>query len=252
MTKFTESPEPKAQAGLSCSDLLAIPSSEEKRIGFAHDRDLENGKEENNDCNYSFPFVNSGNEKLFKMQTGIAGVRLLRTGGWASFLALQKVCLKKTGGALRGEQKQQGSIWKVLLSGEPRKSSGAMQDIQGEIKASKADSEGEHEMVVRLEKIETRSRCSIRNQRKASQANMGEVEAGRSFKTGNHNSDFGMLRSRISEAHGKPLEVRHVVEQPRKGLAHRPYSSAFVIRLNRIGSTARGFPLFKYSTAFCV
>ena len=243
--------EANAPAALCSKDLLAVPSNN-KIGGFTHDRDLENGKEENNACNYSFPFVNSGNEKLFKMQTGIAGVQLLRTGGRASFLALQKVCLKKTGGALRGEQRQQGSIWKVLLSGEPRKSSGAMQGIQGEIKASKTDSEGEHEMVVRLEKIEARSRCSIRNQRKASQANMGEVEAGRSFKTGNYNSAFRMLRSRISEAHGKPLEIRHGVEQSRKGLAHRPHSSAFVIRLNQIGSTARGFPLFKYSTAFCV
>ena len=46
MNELFESPEPKAQAGLPCSDLLDIPSSEEKRIGFAHDRDLENGKEE--------------------------------------------------------------------------------------------------------------------------------------------------------------------------------------------------------------
>lgn len=29
-----------------CKELLAVPSNEEKRIGFAHDRDLENGKEE--------------------------------------------------------------------------------------------------------------------------------------------------------------------------------------------------------------
>lgn len=33
--------------GVLCSkDLLGNPSNEEKRIGFAHDRDLENGKEE--------------------------------------------------------------------------------------------------------------------------------------------------------------------------------------------------------------
>lgn len=38
--------EPKAQTAIGSSDLLDIPSSEEKRIGFAHDRDLENGKEE--------------------------------------------------------------------------------------------------------------------------------------------------------------------------------------------------------------
>lgn len=38
--------EPKAQTAIRSSDLLGIPSSEEKRIGFAHDRDLDNGKEE--------------------------------------------------------------------------------------------------------------------------------------------------------------------------------------------------------------
>ena len=46
MNELFESPEPKAQAGLPCSDLLDIPSSAEKRIGFAHDRDFDNGKEE--------------------------------------------------------------------------------------------------------------------------------------------------------------------------------------------------------------
>jgi hypothetical protein len=46
MNELFETTEPKAKAGLPCSDLLGIPSNEEKRIGFAHDRDLENGKEE--------------------------------------------------------------------------------------------------------------------------------------------------------------------------------------------------------------
>ena len=46
MSKSPTTIERKGQAGLPCSDLLGIPSNEEKRIGFAHDRDLENGKEE--------------------------------------------------------------------------------------------------------------------------------------------------------------------------------------------------------------
>jgi len=46
---LTEAPDQRnaAAQAVACSDLLAAPvQPEEKRIGFAHDRDLENGKEE--------------------------------------------------------------------------------------------------------------------------------------------------------------------------------------------------------------
>lgn len=55
MTQTTGQPEPmiaqpaselRGARAVVSSDLLGNPSNEEKRIGFAHDRDLENGKEE--------------------------------------------------------------------------------------------------------------------------------------------------------------------------------------------------------------